>query len=161
MATGDSGVVTPATESAMPAAGRLLHDFNREFGEPAPPADVLAARLRELVASGDTAVLLAGAEPAAKPVGIAVLRFRGAIFSAGLECYLAELYVIPERRGQGVGRALMDAVLSEARQRRADRIEIGVDEPDHAARRLYESFGFTNRTGGPDGPHMYVYERDL
>ena len=32
---------------------------------------------------------------------------------------------------------------------------------DLAARRLYESLGFTNRTGGPDGPLMYVYEREL
>jgi hypothetical protein len=40
-------------------------------------------------------------------------------------------------------------------------MEIGVDEPDHVARRLYESLGFTNRSGGKDGPLMYLYERDL
>jgi hypothetical protein len=40
-------------------------------------------------------------------------------------------------------------------------MDIGVDEPDLAARRLYESLGFTNREGGADGPLMYVYERDL
>jgi hypothetical protein len=40
-------------------------------------------------------------------------------------------------------------------------MEIGVDEPDHAARRLYESLGFTNRTGDDNGAVMYVYERDL
>ena len=39
-------------------------------------------------------------------------------------------------------------------------MDIGVDEPDLAARRLYESLGFTNRSDG-DGPLMYVYERDL
>ena len=36
-----------------------------------------------------------------------------------------------------------------------------VDEPDAVARRLYESLGFTNRSGGPDGPLMYFYERHL
>lgn len=40
-------------------------------------------------------------------------------------------------------------------------MEIEVDEPDLAARHLYESLGFTNRTGGADGPLMYLYERDL
>jgi hypothetical protein len=40
-------------------------------------------------------------------------------------------------------------------------MDIGVDEPDVAARQLYESLGFTNRISGPDGPLMYVYERDL
>ena len=33
--------------------------------------------------------------------------------------------------------------------------------PDLAARRLYESLGFTNRAGGAGGPLMYVYERNL
>jgi hypothetical protein len=42
----------------------------------------------------------------------------------------------------------------------ADTMDIGVDEPDLVARRLYESLGFTNRLGA-DGPLMYVYERDL
>jgi hypothetical protein len=39
--------------------------------------------------------------------------------------------------------------------------DIGVDEPDVAARRLYESLGFTNRTDRANGPFMYVYERAL
>jgi len=55
----------------------------------------------------------------------------------------------------------MEAALGEARARGADTMDIGVDEPDLVARRLYESLGFTNRAGGPGGPLMYVYERDL
>ena len=53
----------------------------------------------------------------------------------------------------------MQAALREARDRGADTMEIAVDEPDLAARRLYESLGFTNRAG--DGSLMFVYERDL
>lgn len=138
------------------AIGRLLYAFNREFDEPAPEPPVLAARMRQLLDGGDTLVLLAGDGPD----GLAVLRFRAAIWSAGLECYLAELYVIPARRGQGLGRELMQTALREARNRGADTMDIGVDEPDLAARRLYESLGFTNKAGEDDSV-MYVYERDL
>lgn len=138
------------------AIGQLLYDFNREFDEPAPVPSVLAERMRQLLEGGDTLVLLAGDGPD----GLAVLRFRAAIWSPGLECYLAELYVTPARRGRGLGRALMDAALREARDRGADTMDIGVDEPDHVARHLYETLGFTNRVG-EDGPLMYVYERDL
>ena len=138
------------------AIGRLLYAFNREFDEPTPAPSVLAQRMRQLLDGDDTLVLLAGDGPD----GLAVLRLRAAIWSAGLESYLAELYVTPARRGQGLGRELMGAVLREARSRGADTMDIGVDEPDAAARRLYESLGFTNRSG-PDGPLMYVYERDL
>ena len=138
------------------AIGQLLYAFNREFDDPTPEPSALAERIRQLLDGGDTFVLLAGDGPA----GLAVLRLRAAIWSTGLECYLAELYVTPERRGQGLGRALMEAALREARDRGADTMDIGVDEPDLAARRLYESLGFTNRSGG-EGPLMYVYERDL
>jgi ribosomal protein S18 acetylase RimI-like enzyme len=137
--------------------GRLLYDFNREFDEPAPPPAALAERLRQLMAGGETLVALAGDGPD----GLAVLRFRAAIWSSGLECYLAELYVRPASRGQGVGRALMEAAMREARLRGADTMDIGVDEPDLVARRLYESLGFTNQAGGAGGPLMYVYEREL
>jgi hypothetical protein len=40
-------------------------------------------------------------------------------------------------------------------------MDIGVDEPDQAARRLYESLGFSHRVGGAGGPVMFVYERAL
>jgi hypothetical protein len=66
-----------------------------------------------------------------------------AIWSSGLECYLAELYVVPGRRGHGLGRALMEAAAREARNHGADTMEIGVDEPDLTARDLYESLGFS------------------
>jgi ribosomal protein S18 acetylase RimI-like enzyme len=138
------------------AVGRLLYDFNREFDEPTPAPSALAERIRQLLEGGDTLVLLAGDGPD----GLAVLRFRAAIWSTGQECYLAELYVAPASRGQGLGRALMEAALHQARDQDADTMDIGVDEPDLAARRLYESLGFTNRAG-EDGPVMYVYEREL
>ena len=149
-------VVRLAGPNDAAAAGRLLYDFNREFDEPTPAPSALAERIRQLLEGGDTLILLAGGGPDA----LAVLRFRAAIWSTGLECYLAELYVIPARRGQGLGRALMEAALREARSRGADTMDIGVDEPDLAARHLYESLGFTNRAG-EDGPVMYVYEREL
>ncbi len=150
-------VVRLAGPDDAAAVGRLLYDFNREFGEPTPAPSALAERIRQLLEGGDTLVLLAGDGPA----GLAVLRFRAAIWSAGLECYLAELYVVPASRGQGLGRALMEAALRHARDRGADTMDIGVDEPDLAARHLYESLGFTNRAAGEDGPVMYVYEREL
>jgi GNAT superfamily N-acetyltransferase len=157
MSSSSSSEVRLAGHGDADAIGRLLHAFNREFDEPTPEPPVLAERIRQLLDGGDTLVLLAGDGPD----GLAVLRFRAAIWSAGLECYLAELYVTPARRGRGLGRGLMEAALREARERGAGTMDIGVDEPDHAARCLYESLGFTNRTDGADGPLMFVYEREL
>ena len=139
------------------AIGKLLHDFNREFDEPTPSPDWLAGRVRQLVAEGQLRVLLAGPGPD----GLAVLRFRPQIWSQALECYLAELYVVPERRGNGLGRALMEAAIELARAEGADYMDLGTGEDDVAARALYESLGFDNRGGRPEGQVNYFYEREL
>jgi ribosomal protein S18 acetylase RimI-like enzyme len=156
-ASGRDATVRVATADDADAAGRLLHDFNTEYDDVTPGPAAIAARVRELLAGGDTTILLAGPGPD----GIAVLRFRLAIFTAGLECYLAELYVAPAERGHGLGRALMEAAIDEARARGCDYMELGTSEDDVAARALYESLGFVNREGGPDGPISYFYEREL
>lgn len=147
------------TASVADAAdvARLLYDFNTEFSEPTPAVDVLAERLTHLLASAEVTVLLAGSAPD----GFAVLRFRPSLYAEAPDAYLEELYVAPARRGHGLGRALLEAAIKTARSKGAVHIDLGTSESDVAARGLYASAGFTNREGGPDGPVMLYYERDL
>ena len=137
--------------------GRLLHDFNAEYEHVTPAPAVIAQRLRPLMRSGDSAVLLVGDGPD----GLALMRFRPSLWHEGLECYLAELYVVPSLRGQGRGRTLMEAVLAFARERGAGYIELNTGEDDRAARALYESLGFSNREGRADGASQLYYELEL
>jgi ribosomal protein S18 acetylase RimI-like enzyme len=51
--------------------------------------------------------------------------------------------------------------MEHARGRGATRMELNTSTADVAARALYESAGFTNAEGGPAGPSMLYYERDL
>jgi ribosomal protein S18 acetylase RimI-like enzyme len=149
--------VRRATVADAETIGRLLHDFNREFDESTPGPRAIAERVRELLVGDETVVLLGGDGP----YGIAVLRFRPSLLTTALECYLAELYVVPDQRGHGLGRALMEAAIEFARRRGADHMDLGTSEDDVAARALYESLGFSNREGKPDGPINYFYEREL
>ncbi len=148
-----------ADGSDATVVGVLLDAFNREFGDPTPGARAMGARVNELLDADEITVLLAG--PPQRPDGLAVARFRAALWTPGLECYLAELYVVPERRGRGIGRALMEATIEHARERGATYMELGTSQDDVAARALYESLGFSNREGRPDGPVNYYYERRL
>ena len=146
-----------ATADDAPVLGRLLHAFNAEFGEQTPSAQVIAERAQPLMRSGDVTVLFVGDGPD----GFAQLRFRISLYTGALDAYLEELYVVPERRGRGLGRALLEATMQHARERGARRIDLNTSEDDVAARALYQRLGFTNREGAPDGPPMLYYERDL
>jgi ribosomal protein S18 acetylase RimI-like enzyme len=139
------------------AIGRLLHDFNSEYDDYTPGPEAMGRRMRDLLASGDITVLLAGDGPS----GLALLRFRPSLWSESLDCYLEELYVVPDRRGGGLGQALMEAAIETARTEGARYMDLGTAETDTAARALYEKMGFSRTEGKPDGPVNYFYEREL
>ena len=147
-----------ATSADADEVAGLLDRFQTEFDDYTPGAAVLAPRVREHIISGLSVFLLAG--PA--HIGVAQLRFREYLLTGSPMCYLEELYVVPDRRGQGHGLMLMRTALDLARQRSATTMELGTAASDTAARGLYESLGFTNFEK-PDSPEtqMLYYELEL
>jgi ribosomal protein S18 acetylase RimI-like enzyme len=143
-------------EDAAPIA-RLLRDFNIEYSEPTPEVATLTDTVRRLLEESEIVVMLAGTGPD----GLSLFRFRPALWADGPETYLQELYVVPALRGQGVGRRLLEETIDFARAAGSAGIDLNTGETDTAARNLYESMGFTNKEGGPDGPSMLFYEREL
>jgi ribosomal protein S18 acetylase RimI-like enzyme len=146
-----------ADESDAASVARLLHDFNTEYEDHTPGVPALTERIGELLAEKAIAVLLAG-DP---PLGFALFRLRPSLWAKAGDAYLEELYVIPEHRRQGIGRALLEASIQAAREAGANHFELTTGETDTEARGLYESHGLTNREGAPDGPRMLYYELDL
>jgi ribosomal protein S18 acetylase RimI-like enzyme len=77
-----------------------------------------------------------------RPVGIATC-FRGfSTFSARPLINVHDLAVIPEYRGRGIGRQLLDAVETRARQMGCCKLTLEVLE-DNPASRLYEAMGYS------------------
>jgi ribosomal protein S18 acetylase RimI-like enzyme len=148
--------VREATVADAPSIARLLHDFNSEYEEQTPPVAELTRHAERMLREGEMTVLLAGQGPE----GLALLRFRPSVWTEQQEAYLQELYVVPDLRGQGIGEALMRAVLSTCREHDAAWIELNTGEADVAARSLYKKIGFTNEEG-PEGAAMLYYEREL
>lgn len=56
--------------------------------------------------------------------------------------HITSLHVLPELRGRGFGRVLMDHVLGEFRRRRFSEVTLWVLEQNRDARRFYETCGF-------------------
>lgn len=151
----EARIATSARDLAH--AARLQVDFNTEYDEPAPPADELGEHLARLTDQGDTRVWLIG-DP---PVGHGIVRLRLQTTVNELEAYLAELYVAPGLRGQGLGATLLQAIIDDARSLGATYMDLGTSESDVGARALYEKFGFDCHEGRGSGPLALYYEKDL
>lgn len=145
-----------ASSDDAPAVAALLHDFNLEFGEPSPGPSILSDRLGRLLAGNMTFALLAG-EPA---VGVALVTLRPNVWYDAPVALLDELYVVPARRRQGIGSALLKASCELARSLGVQLMEINVDGEDRDARGFYERHGFSCMHGQSPQPELY-YSREL
>ncbi|MBA2521866.1 MAG: GNAT family N-acetyltransferase [Solirubrobacterales bacterium] len=146
-----------AQPADAPLIARMLHDFNTEFTDPSPGAEVLTRRVSAFIDDGAMTYVLGGAGPD----GFAQVSFRPSVWADEPVGYLEELYVVPDRRGEGIGRAIMDAVLELARERGAAGIELVTGEADIAARGLYESVGFKNEIEGEEKARALFYELEF
>jgi len=68
------------------------------------------------------------------------------------DAYLGLLLLVPERRGEGLGQAILGKVKTLARTRGALRLLLGVLDANERARLFWEGQGFRRtRTSGPHG----------
>jgi GNAT superfamily N-acetyltransferase len=72
------------------------------------------------------------------PIGLAHVLFHRSTWSKTWYCYLEDLFVRPDIRAKGVGRALIAAVYAEAEARGATRTYWSTQEFNYRARGLYD-----------------------
>lgn len=131
--------VGPASDLAEPL--RLLERWLRG-GERVPGA--FATRLGEEVAAGRFDVLVARLE--GRAVGVAVLAYRLNVSAAGPFASVEDLYVAPDARRRGVGRALLEAAGERCAAKDISYVEVQV--PEHAgAAAFYEAVGYAPEPG--------------
>ena len=135
---------------------RLLDDFNTEFDTPTPGTDALTARLRKLLATDETFAIVTGTPP----VAVALVTLRPNVRYEGPVALLDEMYVAPDRRGQGLGTAMLDLLLATCRAREVELVEINVDEGDVDAQRFYDRHGFSATEPG-SMERAFYYSQEL
>jgi ribosomal protein S18 acetylase RimI-like enzyme len=150
-----------ATTDDAAAIATVLRAFQAEYEEAAPEQDWWAGRIAELMDTGDSAVVLLDPGTGEPPVGVAYLRFRPSLYQDAPEAYLAELYVRPDLRGQGLGRRLLTAAMDHAVDRGATYLDLSTTSADTAAVALYESLGFDRHERSGPEVTAYYYEIDL
>ncbi|HEY5677293.1 MAG TPA: GNAT family N-acetyltransferase, partial [Myxococcales bacterium] len=95
--------------------------------------------LRELLRGKGLALIASEREAA---LGVAILSFSHQLERGGATAWLDELYVVPERRGGGVGRALLRRALREARTEGCESVHLEVVRGHGRAAHLYVREGF-------------------
>lgn len=100
-----------------------------------------ASDLREWTRSESDRVLVA--EVGDEPVGLAVahLMWPAPVYAPHLMVWVDDLYVQPGYRGQGVGRALLDALRAWGREKGATDLRAGVLATNPGARRFWAGAG--------------------
>lgn len=79
-------------------------------------------------------------------------------------CHVSAVFATPERWGKGIGKGLVDVILSESRSRGYVRVQLWTHADNLRAQKLYEGKGFvrSSRTRTDDfGDEIVHYEREL
>jgi ribosomal protein S18 acetylase RimI-like enzyme len=148
-------MVRLATADDAADVARLMIGFRNWWQRDEPDDASFEAGVKRLLSDPNTDFLLGG-EPAA---GVCQLRYRFAVWTGTEDCSLEDIFVEPQARGSGLGRALAEAALERARERGCARVELDVNEANPAALALYESLGFESWSDPPGGRNLLMRRR--
>lgn len=121
----------------------LFGAYNAFYGVELPET-VYVTTWQRLIAPVRSLGGLAARDAHGTPIGFAHYFFHGSTWSLRDRCHLEDLFVAPEARGAGAGRALIAAVAAAARERGCERLYWHTHELNVNARRLYDALASYN-----------------
>jgi GNAT superfamily N-acetyltransferase len=136
-----AAAVRPVDAAALGAVLPLIAAYQRFYGVAEP--DEAANRAfwsRFIVPDGDRGLLLAAYDDGGGPVGFATVYWAWESIAARDTAVLNDLFVAADRRGGGIGRALMATAFAAARDRGLPAISWMTALDNRSAQRLYETF---------------------
>lgn len=119
-----------------------LADFNVIYGfvnaleDTVFPKDILYNIFQKNIAAENTIYLVA--EQQNEVIGYISCHGQYLLHHAGLVGEIQELFVNPDRRGEGIGKLLMDAVKAMARQKGMIQLEVTANAARLSTHRFYE-----------------------
>jgi GNAT superfamily N-acetyltransferase len=129
-----------ATPADIPTIARLIHGL-AEYERLSHAVTLSEDRLREHLFGPRPFAEVLLAEDAGVVVGFALFFSSYSTFRAQPGLYLEDLFVVPERRGQGHGKELLTELARLAVERGCGRLEWSVLNWNEPAIRFYQSLG--------------------
>jgi GNAT superfamily N-acetyltransferase len=118
----------------------LWKDYQRfyEVDIPEPVTLKTWARIMDPVEPVHGALAMEGE----RAMGLVHWIFHRSTWTIGDSCYLQDLFVAPDARGTGIGRALIEHVYADARSRGTPRVYWLTHESNHDAMLLYDRIAY-------------------
>jgi ribosomal protein S18 acetylase RimI-like enzyme len=129
-------IVSAATPELVSAMQRLVPQLSKSN----PPPTL--GQLHAIVQSDATDVFVAYGDADAVIGSATLVTFR---IPTGMRAWIEDVVVDDEARGQGVGAALTEAMLTRARERGCVTVDLTSRPSRDAANRLYQRLGFEQR----------------
>jgi len=139
--------VRPVDRADLEPWRRLWGGYNAFYGRSGPtalPASIVETTWARFFDADEPMEALV-AETDGRLVGLVHIVFHRSMTSQTSVCYLQDLFTDSAVRGQGVGRALIEAVYGRAKAVEATRVYWQTHETNATAMRLYD--GIAERTG--------------
>jgi len=109
-----------------------------EFYETSVSDEVTDATWRRIVDPDGPIYGFCALDPSGKLIGIVHYLYHPVTWAIGPRCYLEDLFVSPDARGTGAGRALIEAVYRAADEAGADQVYWLTAHSNATARQLYD-----------------------
>ena len=148
----DAVRIRPLEQSDFDSWAPLWKDY-LVFYKTELPQEIYRSSFDRMVSSSDAEFRGLVAEKGGNLVGLAHYLFHRHGWTIENVCYLQDLFVAPEERGTGLGRALIEAVYAKADEAGASKVYWNTQESNETARRLYDRIGKKTEFVG--------YERDI
>ncbi|HEU4884946.1 MAG TPA: GNAT family N-acetyltransferase [Longimicrobium sp.] len=132
--------IRPATESDVPLVLRFIREL-AEYERLLHEVVATEEAQRDTLFAARPAAEVVIAEEDGEPLGFALFFHNYSTFLAQPGLYLEDLYVRPEARGRGAGRALLAHLARLAKERGRGRLEWWVLDWNESAIRFYRSLG--------------------
>ena len=133
-------MIRPARAADIPAIHQMIRDL-AEYERSLPEVSATEDDLRAALLGGHPSLFAHVAEEDGELAGFALWFLNYSTWLGRHGIYLEDLYVRPERRGQGHGRALLAELAGICVDRGYGRLDWSVLDWNSPTRRFYESLG--------------------
>ena len=136
-------LIRPGTLDDLESLIELMRGYYRDDHLPFDP--IAASRVMERLLREPQWGRVWLAEVDRQPIGYLALCIGFSLEFGGNDAFIDEVFIVPQQRGHGYGRQLLEVAGQSARELGLSALHLEVDRSNQRAQQLYQSLGYERR----------------